>query len=123
VELFFKWIKQHLRNKQFYGTLPLHFDVAGALVVTLELDGKRVEAGLLSGDPVSTIDANATRQFFGFDETSAGVEVVQSEGGNPRRPFYAMSIALSFPMQAYASIVLPSILAPICFRHRGLPVQ
>jgi hypothetical protein len=72
--------------------LPLRYDAAGALVVTLELDGKRVEAGLLSGENISTIDSNATRKFFGFDETSEGVEVVQHDEGSPRSVFHAMSL-------------------------------
>jgi hypothetical protein len=72
--------------------LPLRIDQAGALVFTLELDGRRIEAGLLAGDRVSTIDVNATRKYFGFDETSPGVEVMHAESGQPRSLFHAMSL-------------------------------
>jgi hypothetical protein len=72
--------------------LPLRIDQAGALVLTMELDGRRIETGLLAGDRVSTIDANATRKYFGFDETSPGIEVVQAEGGQARSLFHAMSL-------------------------------
>ena len=72
--------------------LPLRIDEAGALVFTLELDGRRIESGLLAGDRVSTIDANATRKYFGFDETSPGVEVEQTESGRARSLFHAMSL-------------------------------
>jgi hypothetical protein len=72
--------------------LPLHFDAAGTLVFILELDGKKVEASLLTGGRASMIDVNATRQFFGFDEASAGVEVVQVDGEAPRSLFHAMSL-------------------------------
>jgi hypothetical protein len=71
--------------------LPMGFDPAGALVLTLELDGKRVQTSLLNGDRVSTIDVNATREFFGFDETSPGVEIV-ADGDGSRAQFHAMSI-------------------------------
>ncbi len=72
--------------------LPMRFDAAGALVFTLELNGKRVEAGMLSGVRDSTIDANVAREFFGFDENSADVKVVDSGDGSPRKVFHAMSL-------------------------------
>lgn len=53
--------------------MPMRFDEAQTLVFTLELEGKRIESSLLNGSLVSTIDANVTREFFGFDETSPGV--------------------------------------------------
>ena len=72
--------------------LPMRFDDAGALKFTLELNGKRVEASMLSGERESTIDVNAARQFFGFDESSQDVQVVESVGGGPRKVFHAMSL-------------------------------
>jgi hypothetical protein len=92
----FKPFRCRSRSPVYWGgvaaELPLRFDPAGALIFTLELDGRKVEAGLLAGESISTIDVNATRKFFGFDETSAGVEVVQAEGENPRSLFHAMSL-------------------------------
>jgi hypothetical protein len=51
--------------------LPLRFDEAGALVFTLELEGKRIEASLLMGGRDSGIDSNAAREYFGIDQQSA----------------------------------------------------
>jgi hypothetical protein len=56
--------------------LPMRFDVAGTLVFSLELEGRKVESGLSMRSPTSSMDVNATRQFFGFDETSPGVDAV-----------------------------------------------
>jgi len=75
-----------------YAKLPLHFDEAGALVFTLELNGRKVEASMLSGARDSTIDVNAAREFFGFDENSEGIKIVESEDGSPRKVFHAMSL-------------------------------
>jgi len=71
--------------------LPMRFDDADTLVFTLELEGRKVEAGLLAGDRVSTIDLNAARQFFGIDENSKAIEVQQTAGGD-RVLFHAMSL-------------------------------
>ena len=51
--------------------LPMHWDPAGTLVFIMELNGKRIEASLLSGARVSTIDANAAREFFGIEDGDA----------------------------------------------------
>jgi hypothetical protein len=51
--------------------LPLRFDEAGALVFTLELEGKRIEASLLMGGRDSGIDSNAAREYFGIDQQDA----------------------------------------------------
>ncbi len=52
--------------------LPMHWDQAGTLVFILELNGKRIEASLLAGNGVSTIDLNAAREFFGIDDAAGG---------------------------------------------------
>lgn len=49
---------------------PAHFDEAEALVFTLELNGKKVEASMLSGARESTLDANAASRFFGIEAQS-----------------------------------------------------
>jgi len=72
--------------------LPMRFDQAGALMFTLQLNGRKVEASMLSGSRYSTIDVNAAREFFGFDENSAGVKIVEAADGSPRRVFHAMSL-------------------------------
>lgn len=72
---------------------PAHFDEAGTLVFTLELEGRRIEAGLLGGARNSLIDSRVTRQFFGFDASSPEVEVEAAPGGDgERRSFRAMSL-------------------------------
>jgi len=70
---------------------PARFDEAGALKFTLELEGRKIEAGLLNGERVSRIDARVTREFFGFDENSAGL-VSEDSDGNERAVFHAMSL-------------------------------
>jgi hypothetical protein len=47
---------------------PMRFDEAGSLVFTLQLNGRKVEASMLSGGRESTLDANAAREFFGIEE-------------------------------------------------------
>lgn len=71
---------------------PMRFDETATLVFTLELEGRRVESSLLSGAGNSTIDVKATRQFFGFDESSPGVESMQTASGRSRGVFHAMAL-------------------------------
>lgn len=54
--------------------LPMRYDEAGTLVFTLELEGQKIESAFRMNSASSFIDVNATRQFFGFDETSKDVE-------------------------------------------------
>jgi hypothetical protein len=70
---------------------PTRFDEAGALVFTLELEGQKIESGLLAGRNVSRIDSRVTREFFGFDESSDGVRTEASESGG-QGLFHAMSL-------------------------------
>ncbi len=65
----------------------MRFDAAGTLVFTLELEGRKIESSFRVSSPSSSIDVNATRQFFGFDETSSGVEADGARGA-----FHAMSL-------------------------------
>jgi hypothetical protein len=67
--------------------LPMHFDEAGTLVFTIELEGKRVQSSLSLTSATSTMDVNATREFFGFDQDSPGV--VKTVDGSV---FHAMSL-------------------------------
>jgi hypothetical protein len=47
--------------------MPMRFDAAGTLVLTLELEGQKIDASVLTGGRDSRIDANAARQYFGVD--------------------------------------------------------
>lgn len=72
--------------------LPLHFDAAGTLVFTLELEGRKVEASFLTGARESTIDVNVTRQFFGFDDASSGAGNAAPDERDLLGVFHAMSL-------------------------------
>lgn len=63
---------------------PAHFDEAEALVFTLELNGKKVEASMLSGTRESTLDAEAARKFFGIESDSTA--------DRPDTTFHPMSL-------------------------------
>jgi hypothetical protein len=93
---FFKPFRCFSKSPAYWGgevaALPMRFDSAGTLIFTMELDGKRIDASMLAGDRVSTIDVNATRKYFGFDETSPGISVEQAEDGRPSNIFHAMSL-------------------------------
>jgi hypothetical protein len=72
--------------------LPMRFDEAHTLVFALEIDGNKVESSLLNGSSISTIDVAVTREFFGFDQDSAGVQVYPSPEGGSQALFHAMSL-------------------------------
>ncbi len=55
----------------------------GNLLFPVEIDGKRVEAVMSTADPHSWMLTNATRQLYGFDETSAGIDADSDAGGKP----------------------------------------
>jgi hypothetical protein len=91
----FKPFKCQSRSPAYWGgevtSIPMRYDAAGAIVFNLELNGKKVESSLLSGEGASTIDANVTRKYFGFDENSPGVKTAPSAGGAAQR-FHPMSL-------------------------------
>jgi hypothetical protein len=51
-----------------YSVLPFRFDRSGTLIVTVELDGRRVDATLSPGNERSTMDIMAARRYFGFKD-------------------------------------------------------
>jgi hypothetical protein len=69
----------------------MRFDISHTLYFTLELDGRKIEASLLDDARPSTIDVKATREFFGFDDTSPGVEIADDRDGGGGA-FHAMSL-------------------------------
>jgi hypothetical protein len=74
-----------------YTVTPMLFDQVGAMHFTMELDGRKINTGLLNGMSTPSIDEGIAKRYFGFDRQSPGV-IQEESDGNERSSFYAMSL-------------------------------
>ena len=58
----------------------------------LELDGRKIDTGLLSGISTPSIDESMAKRYFGFDSQSTGV-IREVGNGQERSSYYAMSLS------------------------------
>lgn len=74
-----------------YTVTKMLFDRVGAMHFVMELDGRRIDTGLLNGISTPSIDEGIAKRYFGFDSQSPGV--IHEEGnGREQSSYYAMSL-------------------------------
>jgi hypothetical protein len=73
-------------------SVNLFVDDSGLMIFPIEVEGKRIEGSLNTNTRLSTISSTATRRYFGFDETSPGIERVSDSNGGEQASFRAMSL-------------------------------
>jgi hypothetical protein len=74
-----------------YTETRLLFDRVGAMHFVMELDGRKIDTGLLSGISTSSIDEGIAKRYFGFDGQSPGV-IRETGNGQEQSSYYAMSL-------------------------------
>ena len=57
-----------------YASAPLYRGKLGELYFPMELEGKKVQTTISPSDRFTTLTTDVTRLFYGFDESSPGVE-------------------------------------------------
>lgn len=74
-----------------YTATRMLFDRVGAMHFVMELDGQKIDTGLLNGISTPSIDEGIAKRYFGFDSQSPGV--IHEEGnGQQQSSYYAMSL-------------------------------
>lgn len=75
-----------------YTAAPLYSGPSGLLRFSMELDGRHLETSLNTYGSASVINSEVTKKYFGFDETSSGIEKQNSRRGNVTESYRAMSL-------------------------------
>jgi hypothetical protein len=76
-----------------YDAVPFRLGKLGEFYFPMELDGKKIEATLSSGNPVTTLNTDVTRRLFNFDDTSPGVESETDGAGRTIAHYRAMQLS------------------------------
>jgi len=74
-----------------YTETRMLFDRVGAMHFVMELDGRKIDTGLLSGISAPSIDEGIAKRYFGFDSQSPGV-IREVGNGREQSSYYAMSL-------------------------------
>jgi hypothetical protein len=75
-----------------YSRVPMQLNEFGNVYFALELDGSKIEAGISTTDLETYMSTDVSRQVFGFDEHSPGVEVQIDAKGESHAYFRAMTL-------------------------------
>jgi len=87
--------KQILSKTSNYNVVPLQRDAFGNMFFPMELDGRKLEALLTTGSPVTTLSTDVTKRVYGFDRDSSGVESVIDQDGHTTSQYRAMKLTAS----------------------------
>jgi hypothetical protein len=74
-----------------YTETRMLFDRVGAMHFVMELDGRKIDTGLLSGITTPSIDEGIAKRYFGFDSQSPGV-IREAGNGQEQSSYFAMSL-------------------------------
>jgi hypothetical protein len=88
-----------------YTSVPLLHTRSGAYFFAIELEGKKVYAGLSNSATVTTLGTDVSRALFGFDKSSAGIEETHEADGTTYH-YRAMSLTAAGVSMANARIRL-----------------
>jgi Aspartyl protease len=86
-----------------YDVVPMRRGALKDLYFAMELDGKKVQTKLATGDHYSELSSYVTKSLYGWDENSAGVQTLRTEDGANRR--YRMMALTSGGLQVLNSQV------------------
>jgi hypothetical protein len=78
---------------EHYSAIPVELGSLGNVYFPLEVDGIKIVAGISTIDPQTYMGLDVSRQVFGFDEHSPGVEVRSDANGRADVYFRSMTLA------------------------------
>jgi hypothetical protein len=76
-----------------YAKLPMKMDQLGVYHMPMELNGKNLEAALATGSAITSLYTDASRELYGFDEKSSGLEVIPGADGKQTMQYVAMQLS------------------------------
>jgi hypothetical protein len=95
-----------------YNSVPIHLYTRGsAFYFPMELDGKKIEAGLSTWQSTTTLSTDVTRKLYNFDSHSPDVESEIDAAGKPIAHYRAMQLdAVGFKVvNAHITLIDPRI--------------
>jgi Aspartyl protease len=75
-----------------FNEVPTRRDKFGALSFPMELDGKKIEATLSSGNSQTSLSTDVTKRLYHFDATSPGVQAEGNSSGGTGAYYRAMEL-------------------------------
>jgi predicted aspartyl protease len=76
-----------------FATAPIFRDDENVMYFPLELEGRKIQAGIATDESATTVSVDVTRKIFGFDHRSPGVTLEASDDpGQPRAHYRAMRL-------------------------------
>jgi predicted aspartyl protease len=93
----------------FFNSAPLEIDHYGALTVDVILDGQPIRAQIDTGSPHTILNETVSKQIFGIDTTSPGIEKLGGDDGF-RYKFKSLAFA-GIAMAAPRIFIQPDMVA------------
>lgn len=75
-----------------YASAPIRRGPLGNVFLPFELEGKKIQATLSTGAPLSTLPTDLTKRLYGFDEHSPGIDTETDAAGQVKSQYRAMAI-------------------------------
>jgi hypothetical protein len=76
-----------------YDSVPIRFGTLGEFYFPMELEGKKLETTLATGNPMTTLSTDATHKLYNFDKDSPDVEVETDAAGRTTAHYRAMKLS------------------------------
>jgi hypothetical protein len=76
-----------------YDSVPIRFGELGEFYFPMELDGKKLETTLATGNPTTSLFTDATKKLYNFDKDSPDVETETDITGRTTAHYRAMKLS------------------------------
>jgi hypothetical protein len=76
-----------------YDSVPIRFGQLGEFYFPMELEGKKLETTLASGNSSTTLSTDATKKLYNFDSHSSDVETETDAAGRTTAHYRAMKLS------------------------------
>jgi hypothetical protein len=76
-----------------YDSVPIRFGKLGEFYFPMELEGKKIETTLATGNPTTTLSTDVTRKLFNFDKNSPDMESETDPAGRTSVHYRAMKLS------------------------------
>jgi hypothetical protein len=76
-----------------YDSAPIRFGLLGELYFPMELEGKKIETTLATGNSTTTLSTDLTKKLYNFDSHSSDVETETDAAGGTTAHYRAMKLS------------------------------
>jgi hypothetical protein len=76
-----------------YDSVPIRFGELGEFYFPMQLDGKKIETTLATGNATTSLSTEVTKKLYGFDASSPDIESETDASGNTTSHYRAMKLS------------------------------